>query len=100
MFRWRQERETVAGSGNGRSFDINDYAPIGGPELGIEEEPTPAPRPDEGWGAGAAGGESGTQMYAAEPEKLECVAWIYCEKGTRPGQFFQFRRARTELGRA
>jgi hypothetical protein len=68
------ERETVAGSSNwgaARSFGSN-FATVGSEHDTIVATPTAAPRH---------------------------VAWLYCIKGLRGGQFYHLRRERNELGR-
>lgn len=54
------------------------------------------PPAESGW----TESERGTKVRGGAAEALESVAWLYCLKGEGRGQLYQFRKRRTELGRA
>jgi pSer/pThr/pTyr-binding forkhead associated (FHA) protein len=48
---------------------------------------------------GQGGPERHTIVKPRGPE-ISSVAWLYCQKGLRKGQLYQFRKQRNEFGRA
>lgn len=113
MQRFDDERETAAHKVGGRRFDISDLElpPLtaagergGGGDEGEERETRWSQRVQPGVDAAvegpAAGEERETKFHGEAPAPLDSVAWFYCLKGLRQGQFHQFKKRRTEFGRA
>ncbi len=85
------DRPTQFGKPTNREYTFDSG---GDKETTLPQRPTSS-RANSGGGAY----ENATVVRSTTPE-IENVAWLYCKKGLRKGQLFQFKLQRTELGTA
>jgi hypothetical protein len=104
------DRPTRVSSSPGNTPNSLPRPEVGGPSSGDER----ATRVSSGSGFGSvSGGSSGFGGFSEPTEmgerktmvrsvasEIKQVAWLYCRKGLREGQLYQFRKKRNELGRA